>query len=470
MAILRSKPPATLGASDFSGLLTALSAVLVCIPFAHSAAAAISIGAMPETALLDQRLEINISGLKPGATVRLSAKSQAQDTLWWRSTAVFTADDHGHIDLDRQAPQSGSYSGVDAMGLFWSMRPDKEPKHADHLSFVVGDFLRPVTTIIDITEDSGRTTSASIERHFARPGVQRISAAEGVVATLYKYQQDAPLPGVLLIGGSDGGPGAPAVALMLASHGFAAVSLSYFGVAGLPSTLEAIPMEYFEKAVQWMRSQPGIDSRFIAIYSESRGTEAALFTAAIDSRVSAVVARSPSFVFWSGVSSAHTPGKAAWTYRTQPLPYIPNTLYPDFILSFLWDRMRGTSVRQTPLFLEDLMHFKDPDDIAIPVERIHGPVMLLSGADDQIWPSSMMSERIMTRLHSHNHEYPDQSVTFENVGHPIPYLYLPTRGNWQDSPFAVGGTPEGMAKAQAQAGPQILKFLLDAVDRARLSQ
>src|SRR5258708_4392986 len=130
-----------------------------------------------------------------------------------------------------------------------------------------------------------------------------------------------------------------------------------------------------------MRTEPDIDPRSIAIYSESRGTEAALFMAASDPTVSAVVARSPSFAFWSGVTAAHLPGQAAWTLKGQPLPYIANTLYPDFILTYLWDKATGTPVRQTSLFLEDLAHAADSDKIAIPVEQIHGPVMLQAGAD-----------------------------------------------------------------------------------------
>jgi hypothetical protein len=44
--------------------------------------------------------------------------------------------------------------------------------------------------------------------------------------------------------------------------------------------------------------------------------------------------------------------------------------------------------------------------------------------------------------------------------------YLPLRGDWYDSPFAVGGTPEGMARAQAKAWPQIIEFLSDATKPA----
>jgi hypothetical protein len=419
--------------------------------------------------LLDRRLTIRIAGLSPNTTVRVSARSEAQDSLWWRSEALFTVDERGRIDLDHQEPQSGSYSGIDGMGLFWSMRPDKEPKAADHLSFATKDFFKPVITSIEVTGVNGATAAASIERRYASLGVRNLTVHDAVIGTLYQNDQGVPLPGVLVIGGSDGGPGAPGIAMLLASHGFAALSLSYFGVPGLPPTLENIPLEYFQKALLWMRSQPSIDSRSIAIYADSRGTEAALSTAASDAKVSAVVARSPSFVFWSGVTKAHLPGEAAWTFQGRAQPYAANTLYPDFILRYLWDRATGTPVRQTPLFLEDLAHIKEPDKIAIPVEQVHGPLLLLAGADDQIWPSTMMAERIMRRLRSYGHAYQDQSVTFADVGHSIPYVYLPTRGNWPDAPFAIGGTAEGMAKAQANAWPQILKFLSDTADKARSS-
>jgi hypothetical protein len=111
-----------------------LTLMLTGFSAAESVLAAVSISATPESTLLDQRVSIRITGLKPKAVVRVSAKSQAQDALWWRSEVLFTADDRGQIDVDREAPQSGSYSGTDGMGLFWSMRPDKAPKAANHLS------------------------------------------------------------------------------------------------------------------------------------------------------------------------------------------------------------------------------------------------------------------------------------------------------------------------------------------------
>jgi dipeptidyl aminopeptidase/acylaminoacyl peptidase len=441
------------------------SLALAFLSNVHTTQAAVTISVNPAFALLDQRIGILISGLNPNSTVRVAAKSQAQDGLWWRSEAVFLANDRGQINLDRDSPQSGSYAGADAMGLFWSMRPDTEPKRADHLALMIEDLSKPVTTQLEAEDASGTIASASIERRYSSAGVRSRAINGEITARLYLESRRAPLPGVLVIGGSDGGPGAPGVAMLLASHGFAALSLSYFGAPDLPPTLENIPLEYFQKALQWMRSEPDIDPASIAIYAESRGTEAALFVASNDPNITAVVARSPSFTFWSGVTKQHLPGKAAWNYRGQPQAYIANTLYPDFLFTYLWDRVTGRPVRQTPLFLENLQHATDDEKIGIPVQFIRAPLLLLAGADDQIWPSKLMAERIMTRLHSTGHAYRDQLLTFADVGHAIPYVYLPTRGNWQDSHFAVGGTPEGMATAETQAWPQILQFLFDASAR-----
>ena len=101
---------------DASRSFVAFVVTLAYLSFASSASAAVSISGTPDAALLDQRIVIQIFGLKPNAPVRVSAKSQAQDALWWRSEDVFIADDRGQIDLTLQAPLSGSYSGIDSMG------------------------------------------------------------------------------------------------------------------------------------------------------------------------------------------------------------------------------------------------------------------------------------------------------------------------------------------------------------------
>ena len=89
------------------------------------------------------------------------------------------------------------------------------------------------------------------------------------------------LPSVVVIGGSEGGLYFSAlVARMLAAHGYPSLALAYFQAPGLPATLSNIPLEYFTKALTWIRQQPGVDSSHVLVYGNSRGSEAALLLGA----------------------------------------------------------------------------------------------------------------------------------------------------------------------------------------------
>jgi len=417
----------------------------------------------PAQPLMDERLSISVSGLRPNTLITLKAKSKAQDQLWWRSEAAFNSGPNGTIDLRAQAPLSGTYQGVDGMGLFWSMKADADTKSGDHSFFAITDWLQPIVTEVEIV-DAGRVlVSVVIQRRFAKRGVHCIGIAQdGIHGFLCDPGAGHRHPGVIVLGGSEGGAGLPDTTVLLASHGFAAMSFAYFGTKDLPPTLQNIPIESFGKALAWMRARPETDPHSVAVFGVSRGAEAALQFAATYSEVTAVVARSPSYVRWEGTTARQLPGGPAWTYRDKPLNYIPIHIPFWFAAQCAWESIMGNPIRQTPLFMYDLEVFGDTGGAEIPVENIHGPVLLLSGKDDQIWPSSLMARRLMERLRRHGHPYVDEHLSYDRVGHWIPCEYLPTGGERQKMKLMIGGTPEGAAAAQADSWPNILSFLVKA--------
>jgi pimeloyl-ACP methyl ester carboxylesterase len=417
----------------------------------------------PVQPLMDDRLSILVSGLPSNRLIAVRAKSRAQDQLWWRSEAVFDSGPEGTIDVPAQAAVSGTYRSADGMGLFWSMKPDADTKGGDHAVFTITDFFKPIVTEIQAVDGGRVLGSVTIERRFVRPEVHCAVIADKLIEGLLCYPSDGHRhPGVMVLGGSDGGYGEPDIALLLASHGFTTLALAYFGADRLPSTLQNIPVEYFGRAVQWMHARPEIDPNFVDVFGVSRGAEAALLVAATYSDVKAVVARSPSHVLWEGVTARHFPGGPAWTYGGKPLPYVPNRVPAWFAARYAWDTLARDPVRQTPLFLYDLEVFGDTRRVEIPVENIRGPLLLLSGKDDQIWPSSLMATRLMERLRRNRHPYKDEHLSYDGVGHPIPFEYLPTAGSRRGAKLMVGGTPEGTALAQADSWPKILRFLVNA--------
>jgi dienelactone hydrolase len=423
-------------------------ALVALFAAASLARADVAVSVAPAAPLMDARLSVSLSGLPPSHRITIVSDTPAQDGLHWRARIERSADARGRIDL-----------GADAMRLFWQAMPAEGPPDADRAFFAIADYAKPVTTRLEVRDGKTLLTVTNVTRRFAPADTGAWPMANGV---LYAPNDGRAHPGVLVVGGSDGGLGAPGTAMLLASHGYAALSLAYFGAKGLPQTLERVPMETFAKALAWMRCNSHVDTRFIAIYGESRGTEPALWTAARDAHVNAVVARSPSFALWGGVGADHLPGDAAWTLRGKALPYIPNHITVSFGAGYLWDRLIGRPVRQSDLFDQNIADYGSTATVEIPVERIKAPILLLAGRDDAIWPSYPMALRVMARR---RHRVGDELVAYSDVGHPIPYAWLPSGGERSRLKFAVGGTQAGTAMAEADAWPRILAFLTKARDK-----
>jgi dienelactone hydrolase len=421
----------------------------------------------PKTPSMGDQVQIAISGLPPNHAITLQTTSKAQDGVVWKNVAVFQSNADGRIDLATQSPISGDYHGIDAMGIFWSMRPAPEIKSGDHAFFSVTNWLAPIASTLEVSDDGPGFASTTIERRYANAGIRTTEIREnGLVGCLWEPGDAELRPAIIVLGGSEGGY-ANAEAPMLASHGFRVLSLAYFGVRGLPPTLQHIPLEYFERALQWMRARSGVKPGFLALYGISRGAEAALTVAATYRDVTAVVARSPSHVRWEGTSSINLPGGPIWTLHGKPLAYVPITIPPAFATQFLRDRLAGAPIHQTPLFLANLRLVGATAKAEIPVEQIRGPLLLLSGNDDQIWPSTVMATHLMERLRRHRHAYPDQHLSYDGVGHWMPTAILPMRGVRKNMQVAIGGTPEQTARMQMDSWPKIVRFLNDAATVGR---
>src|SRR5690606_27188681 len=166
----------------------------------------------------------------------------------WQSQAVFQADANGTIDLSSQAPLSGSYEGVDPMGLIWSQRPEQEGER-EVFGAQVTD---PICTEVEVVGDTVQLAGQLVQR-LAAPGVQRVEIREnGLVGTVFIPAAAGPHPAVMILNGSGGGINEPRAALY-ASHGYLAFALAYFKAPGLSDYISNTPLEYFKKGLDWLR-------------------------------------------------------------------------------------------------------------------------------------------------------------------------------------------------------------------------
>ncbi len=430
-----------------------------------------SISIQPPAALIDQPTSIRISGFTPGQQVILRATCILSGYTF-ESAATFQVDSSGEVDLDKQAPLSGSYTGVDGMGLFWSMKPKSGPSTAlpaQFTLFLPGDEVDlQIHYTFTAEVDGASLAQASAVRYLGSPGLVVKEVREnGLVGILYQPPGAGPFPGVIVLGGSEGGLVITPDAILLASHGYAALALAYFDpsqssqFAPLPAMMTLLPLEYFGKAIQWLQSQPGIDPQRIGMIGWSMGGQAALLVGGVYPQVKTVIAISaPIFVY--GVGKNSTEFVSRWTYQGQPVPFLTSN-YSEFKYDHPY--LEAVSSGKDPLpLLQDIKAGMEADPelakATIPVEKIEGSILLITGTYDSVIPSTLYAEIAIDQLKAHKFGYPYQHIINPGAGHSINFPFLPA---WNDK-FNVLGTPFGTdAKALAQAEeiswPVILEYL-----------
>lgn len=240
--------------------------------------------------------------------------------------------------------------------------------------------------------------------------------ADGLVADFFHDGTDTARQAIIMLGGSEGGrmwskPKRLLKALLGA--GYCVLSLAYFKEPGLPTSLEEIPLEYFEKAFAWLAEQPAIMPDGYGLIGGSKGSEIALLLASRYPQVKLVVALSPSSVVWSGIPrnkfDLSQYGKSSWSYQGHGLPFVS----AQFSRSDWW---RLLTLRLKDKAMEALQNSKAVEAAAIPVEESQCPILLLSGRRDNVWPTTMMSEQIMHRLDSKAYGYRYEHEAFD-TGH-----------------------------------------------------
>jgi dienelactone hydrolase len=410
----------------------------------------------PNHALIDDNVKIVLQGFEKGQIVTVSASYTNSSGQILESHAEFLTDQRGRVNVATQTPISGTYQHADAMGLFWSMTPARDKKP---VAGSTQNSLSPFNAQFDAIVKGQIVATATMQQWPATADVTRIPVHDqGLRGVLFLPSGKKPHPGVIFLGGSEGGLH-EGPAAFLASKGYAVLTLAYFRYEDLPKSMENIPLEYFETAIDWLEARKEIRHDGIAVIGASRGTELALLLGSTFPQVRAVVAIAPSSVIWPGLGSPVDGSEPpAWIYKGQPLPFMSlRQLNPEQKKRI--DQLLPTNPNTPVLWCQIQLENKAAvNNASIPVEKINGPILLISGNDDKLWPSTEMADMIMNRLKEANHGFPDAYIAYPNVGHNIPLPNMPVL-------IRLGGNPESMAAAAVDSWTHIVKFLNSAFGR-----
>ena len=245
--------------------------------------------------MIDELVRIQVTGLSPKTPVTLQLSvHRPSDKLEFRSRSLYVSSDSGEVDVGAaEALEGGSYTGLDAMGPFWSMRPAKN----SNAVLQTTNLVEPLDVTAElyvghhapgsIASDADLVGKCAIERRFIAPGVRRIPIiADGIHSILFlpataSSRHCVPLINVIYGGVVRRGHLKEERAALYAAKGFAALAVGIFGMPGLPKMYQDIEIETMEKTIDHVLSSfEVIDPNRVGMHGISKGGDITLSCAA----------------------------------------------------------------------------------------------------------------------------------------------------------------------------------------------
>jgi dienelactone hydrolase len=234
---------------------------------------------------------------------------------------------------------------------------------------------------------------------------------------------------------------------------------------GLSPQLTDVPLEYFRTAIDWLLAQPEVSTARPAVVGASKGAELALLLASIYEDIGAALSIVGSGLVFMGIGRSPLAFRhSSWSKDAKSVPFVPARFSPRTIREFV---KRGP-LRLRVFYEEAMRNSLAVESATIPTERIKSPVLCISSADDQLWPSSVLSDIACRRMASAPGAGPVEHVTFESAGHAISLPYMPAVTEIPKMllgrPAVLGGTPAGQAAAVVESWALSVRFLKEHLD------
>lgn len=220
-------------------------------------------------------------------------------------------------------------------------------------------------------------------------------------------------PLIVVFGGSEGGnsftkPQNVKERQQYIEQGYAVLAVGYFGMEGIPKALDRISLNAIYEEIVLTLNTPNIKSNCVAVMGGSKGAELVLSLASKYPRITSVVSLSGGNVGFAGPSLFADGKTASFMFNDNALPFVPFTY--NMLPSLLMGDFRGASEIS-------LMNTEAVEKAIIKVEDINGPVLLISGEKDQVWPSKEMSDEVINRLKVKGFTHPYKHIVVPDGDH-----------------------------------------------------
>ncbi|KAM4618597.1 peroxisomal succinyl-coenzyme A thioesterase-like [Polymixia lowei] len=404
----------------------------------------------PSRGLLDEKLTVLVRNAPPLQQLTLHAGLRSEDGDYWEAFGHYTSDAAGAVNVTTDPCFGGTYDGVESMGLLWSMRP--VPGSRTGLRLRKKDPKTPMEVTVSVyhghlTEgfrEQAVLASVLVERWYMAPGVSRVDITEdGLAATLFLPPGPGPFPGLLDLWGGGGGLVEYRSAL-LASHGYASLSLEYMTPRTSGETTSHVGNQYFETAFTVLKQHPQVCEDRVAVLGLSFGASVALNMAAYSSVVQprCLVCVSGSHVQPVGASLSDIFAEYKKNIKNTRYDEENRVIYHDLLLPIPTDPTKKVDVGQ-----------------------LRCPILLVVGEDDQNWPSSESAKDMEEMMERAGNSHLLTVLSYPKAGHLIEPPYTPhvRASNFMSNSKKLvvlwGGEMTPHCQAQEDAWRKTLDFL-----------
>jgi dienelactone hydrolase len=312
---------------------------------------------------------------------------------------------------------------------------------------------------MDVRDDGIATAPDPVRRGFAHSPVK----AGDVCGVLYTPDRvDAHRPGLLVLGGSDGG--APrAIAQQFAMLGYPVFAQVYVDPHRSGAPFRRIPVERLTSGLELLAGTTCVDPRRLSVIGVSKGGEAALLLASRVPELSAVIGITASGIMFQ------SPGRhrgGSWSEAGRELPY---ARFPSMRLAAALLRHRDgeRGVRFDGVYRAAAE--RAGDEVVIPLEHSRAHLLLFSGEQDALWPASMLAQRAVNRARASDHDRLVEHVRYPDAGHdlapPADRDTVTITAAGSGVALALGGDPAASRVARIDAWKRMCAFLERTVGR-----
>uniref|UniRef100_A0A672F594 Acyl-CoA thioesterase 19 n=1 Tax=Salarias fasciatus TaxID=181472 RepID=A0A672F594_SALFA len=392
----------------------------------------------PSRGLMDEKFVILVQHAPPGSELTVHALHQCDDGHGWDAFAHYISDATGRVNVSEDCSLGGTYSGIEPMGLLWSLRP--VPGSKPGLRLRKKNVQEPMLVTVSVYEghrkegfaDLVPLASVLVERWYMAPGVRRIPVTEGgLTATLFLPPGPGPFPAVMDLWGG-GGQLVEYRSALLASHGIAALAIDYLTAKNTSQTGINMSATYFETAYKFLQEHPQILGSRIAMMGLSFGTGVTLRMAAY-SEVMKVTSED--------ISCAH--------------------LCLHHYFAHNRSNMRMNEEKQI-IWRGLVLPIPTEPSKKVDMGRLQCPLMLIVGEDDQNWAAEESANDMKEMMERAGNSHLLTVLSYPEAGHLIEPPYTPhVRFSKFKSVVMVlwGGQTLAHSRAQEDSWKKMLFFL-----------